>query len=140
MTDFDDTDDLLNQAGLRMTAQRQAIMRVLLTSNDHPDAEEVLRRARDFDASISQATTYRTLATLTERGVLRSHTFDSGVTRFELANRPHHDHIIDIDSGEIVEFVSHEIERLQQKIAAAHGYDIIAHRLELYCRKRPAGD
>ncbi|SMH53392.1 Fur family transcriptional regulator [Maritimibacter sp. HL-12] len=134
--DFGDCDKLLRLAGLRITPQRQAITRVMMESLDHPDAEQVLARARERDASISQATAYRTLAVLAEKGLILTHTFDGGVTRFELANRPHHDHIVDIDSGEITEFVSAEIERLQRRIAEEHGYDIVAHRLELYCRKR----
>jgi Fur family ferric uptake transcriptional regulator len=128
-------DDLIREAGLRVTRQRQTIVRTLIEADDHPDAEQVLSRARELDASISQATTYRTLAALSEKGLVRTHTFDSTAARFELAARPHHDHLIDVETGQIVEFVSAEIERLQKEIAAAHGYEIIAHRLELFCRK-----
>lgn len=131
-----DGDDLLRQADLRITAQRQAITRVLIESEDHPDAEQVLARALERNASVSQATAYRTLAVLVEKGLLRTHTFDGGATRFELADRPHHDHMIDLDTGQIREFVSAEIERLQRRIAEEHGYEIVAHRLELYCRKQ----
>lgn len=134
-TDTPEANGILREAGLRVTRQREAIARVLLEAEDHPDAEQVLARARVRDASVSQATAYRTLAVLAEKGLLRSHTFDGGVSRFELANRPHHDHLIDIDTGEIEEFVSAEIEQLQRQIAAEYGYEIIAHRLELYCRK-----
>lgn len=130
-----DVDDLLRDAGLRITRQRQAIARILIDAEDHPDAEQVLARARLHDPSVSQATAYRTLAVLSEKGLLRTHTFDGGVTRFELADRPHHDHMIDVDTGEIQEFVSSEIERLQRTIARDHGYEIVAHRLELYCKK-----
>ncbi len=128
-------DDLIREAGLRVTRQRRTIVGILIEADDHPDAEQVLSRAREHDASISQATTYRTLAALSEKGLVRTHTFDSGATRFELAARPHHDHLIDIETGRIVEFVSAEIERLQREIATAHGYEIVAHRLELFCRK-----
>ena len=128
-------DELIREAGLRITRQRQTIVRILIEAEDHPDADQVLTRARTLDASISQATTYRTLAALSDRGLVRTHTFDSSAARFELAARPHHDHLIDVETGQIVEFVSAEIERLQRDIAAAHGYEIIAHRLELFCRK-----
>ncbi len=128
-------DDLIREAGLRITRQRQTIVRILIEADDHPDADQVLTRARALDASISQATTYRTLSALSEKGLVRTHTFDSSAARFELAARPHHDHLIDVETGRIVEFVSAEIERLQKEIAAAHGYVIIAHRLELFCRK-----
>ena len=129
-------DAVLREAGLRVTRQRQAIVRVLFEAEDHPDAEQVLVRARDKDASVSQATAYRTRGALADKGLLHRHMFDGGVTRFELATRPHHDHLIDVESGEVMEFVSDEIERLQRRIAAEYGYDIVAHRLELYCKKR----
>ncbi|SLN15558.1 Ferric uptake regulation protein [Roseovarius albus] len=128
-------DQILRDTGLRVTKQRLAIVRVLFEAEDHPDAEQVLARARERDASVSQATTYRTLAALAEKGVLQTHTFDGGVTRYEVSNRPHHDHLIDIETGDVMEFVSEEIERLQRRVAAEHGYEIVAHRLELYCRK-----
>ncbi|MBA4783808.1 MAG: transcriptional repressor [Rhizobiales bacterium] len=131
-----ETAEILREAGLRITRQREAIASVLLEATDHPDAEEILTRARERDASVSQATAYRTLAVMAEKGLLRSHTFDGGSSRFELADRPHHDHLIDIDTGDIMEFVSAEIESLQRKIAAEYGYEIVAHRLELYCRKK----
>ena len=128
---------MLREAGLRVTRQRVAIMRVLLAAHDHPDAETVLARARQADPSVSQATTYRTLAALAEKGILRNHAFGgTGAARFEAETRPHHDHIIDIDSGRVIEFLSPQIEALQRQIAAAHGYDLVDHRLELYCRKR----
>lgn len=135
-------ESMLREAGLRVTRQRVAIMQALLASTDHPDAETVMERARHADPSVSQATTYRTLAALAERGILRNHSFGghalrgSAAARFEADNGPHHDHIIDIDSGRVIEFLSPEIEALQRQIAAAHGYDLIDHRLELYCRRR----
>lgn len=133
-------DELLRDAGLRVTRQRQAITRVLLTSGDHPDAEQVLTRARQIDATVSQATTYRTLSALAERGLVHTHQFRSGATRFEADDSRHHDHLIDVESGEVVEFVSPEIERLQHEIAAAHGYRILHHRHELYCQRIAADD
>ena len=130
-----EVDELLRAAGLRITRPRQAIVRVLIEAHDHPDAEQVLVRARAQQAGISPATAYRTLAVLADKGVLRTHTFDGSAARFELADRKHHDHLIDVESGEIREFVSQEIERMQKRVAAEHGYEIVAHRLELFCRK-----
>ncbi|MEM8575766.1 MAG: Fur family transcriptional regulator [Pseudomonadota bacterium] len=131
----DEGDALLKDASLRITKPRQAIARALVEAVDHPDAEQVLARARENDPSVSQATAYRTLAVLAEKGLLRTHTFDGSATRYELAKRPHHDHLIDVETGEVREFVSREIERLQARVAEEYGYEIIAHRLELYCRK-----
>lgn len=128
-------DDLLRAAKLRLTRPRQAIARVLTEARDHPDAEDVLNRARAVEASVSQATTYRTLAVLAEKGVLRTHTFDGSSTRYELAERAHHDHLIDVDTGEVREFASAEMENLQAQVAQDHGYEIVAHRHELYCQK-----
>ena len=131
----DQGDALLKDASLRITKPRQAIARVLVEAEDHPDAEQVLVRARENDPSVSQATAYRTLAVLADKGLLRTHTFAGSATRYELAARPPHDHLIDVETGEVREFVSREIERLQARVAEEHGYEIIAHRLELYCRK-----
>lgn len=128
-------DDLLRTAGIRITRPRQAIARVLTEARDPPDAEQVLARARTHDASLSRATAYRTLTVLTEKGLLRTHTFDGNTARYELANTAHHDHLIDVETGEVREFVSSEIGKLQARVAEEHGYEIIAHRHELYCRK-----
>lgn len=128
-------DALLKSAELRITKPRQIIARILVEARDHPDAEQVLARARVHDGSISQATAYRTLAVLADKGVLLTHLFDGRTTRYELADRPHHDHMIDVETGEVREFVSREIEQLQARVAADHGYEIVAHRLELYCRR-----
>lgn len=130
-----DLDDLLRKAGLRVTRQRQAILAVLAEAMDHPDTDQVLARARKLDPSVSQATAYRTLSALSEKGLLIAHSFDGTAARFELANRPHHDHLIDIETGEIREFLSEEIEQLQRRIAADMGYEITGHRLEIYGRK-----
>lgn len=134
--DDTDLDEILRKAGLRVTRQRQAILAVLAESMDHPTADQVLARARKLDPSVSQATAYRTLSALSEKGLLIAHSFDGGGARFELADRPHHDHLIDIETGEIREFLSEEIEQIQRRIAARMGYEITAHRLELYGRKR----
>lgn len=133
-------DDMLRGAGLRVTRQRQAIAEVLLRASDHPDAETVLDRARLIDPSVSQATTYRTLAALAERGYLRQHRFDSGPARFEAEPRNHHDHLIDIDTGEVIEFLSDEIEDLQRRIAERFGYRIVDHHLVLFGQRLGAKD
>jgi len=128
--------EALRAEGLRLTRQRRALLRVLSEAEDHPDATELHRRARDVDASVSLATVYRTLSVLEARGIVHRHAFEGAPSRFETADAPHHDHLIDIDSGEIFEFTSPEIERLQREIARRHGYEVVSHRLELYCRKR----
>jgi Fur family ferric uptake transcriptional regulator len=135
----DDLERALREAGLRATRQRSAIVRVLAEAQDHPDAPEVHRRARDLEPAVSLATVYRTLAALAERGVVHRHAFEGAPARFETADAPHHDHIIDLDTGAVVEFASVEIERLQREIARRHGYEVVSHRLELYCRKRGDG-
>ena len=129
-------DEAIQSVGLRVTRQRRAIYRVLADSGDRPDANEVHRRARVFDPKVSLATTYRTLAELADKGVVEKLTLEGEPSRFETNDTPHHDHIVDLDSGEVVEFISAEIEKLQRKVAWAHGYDIVSHKLQLYCRKR----
>lgn len=119
--------------GLRMTEQRRVIAQVLTRSEDHPDVEELHARASAIDEGISLATVYRTVKLFEETGILERHEFRDGRARYEDAEREHHDHLIDLDSGEIVEFVDKEIERLQSKIAERLGYRLIDHRLELYC-------
>jgi len=131
--------DALRSEGVRLTRQRMALLQVLGESEDHPDATELHRRAQALDESVSLATVYRTLSVLEDKGVVHRHEFEGAPARFETADVPHHDHIIDLDSGEIVEFASPEIERLQKEIAERHGYDVISHRLELYCRKTGRG-
>ena len=118
--------------GLRMTGQRRVIASVLSDSGDHPDVAAVHRRAQRQDPGISVATVYRTLRLFEEVGILKRHEFRDGRARYEDAERDHHDHLIDITSGEVVEFVSEEIEKLQNEIAAGLGYRIVAHRLEIY--------
>ena len=121
---------------MRVTRQRHAILSALAHAADHPTAEDLLARARRYDASVSLATVYRTLSVLEGRGAVLRNEFEGTGARFELANSPHHDHLIDLDTGAVIEFRSDSIERLQAKIAAELGYDIVHHRLELYGRKR----
>ena len=119
-------------SGLRMTDQRRIIAGVLQNADDHPDVEELYKRAAAQDANISLATVYRTVKLLEEAGILEKHEFGDGRARYETADREHHDHLIDIHSGEVIEFVDAEIEALQEKIAAKLGYRLMGHRLELY--------
>lgn len=125
----------LRAAGLRITAQRIAVLQVLATSEDHPDAAELHVRAKSQDPTISVATVYRTIGVLENAGMIQRHSFDGASARYERVDKLHHDHIVDLDTGEIVEFQSDLIERLQAEIAARLGYDVVNHRLELYCRK-----
>ena len=118
--------------GLRMTAQRKVIASVLDMSGDHPDVEELHHRAAARDAGISLATVYRTVKTLEEAGILEKVDFGDGRARYEDAERDHHDHLIDMESGRVIEFVDEEIEALQEKIAAKLGYRLLGHRLGLY--------
>ncbi|ARO15050.1 Ferric-uptake regulator [Ketogulonicigenium robustum] len=118
--------------GLRLTEQRRTIARILETADDHPDVAELHSRAVAIDAGISIATVYRTVKLLEESGILERHEFGDGRARYEDAERDHHDHLIDIHSGEVVEFIDPEIEALQEAIARKLGYRLIGHRLELY--------
>jgi len=115
-----------------MTEQRRVIARVLERSKDHPDVEELYRRASVVDEKISIATVYRTVKLFEEAGILERHEFGDGRARYEDAERDHHDHLIDLQSGEVIEFVDAEIEALQEKIAQKLGYTLRGHRLELY--------
>ncbi len=129
-------EDALRKRGVRVTRQRAAILKVLSGADDHPDATELHRRAKVIDDSVSLATVYRTLSVLEEAGIVHRHVFDGEPSRFETADAPHHDHIIDLDTGDVIEFRSREIEELQERIARQRGYEIVSHKLELYCRKR----
>lgn len=120
------------EKGLRMTEQRRVIARVLSLSEDHPDAEELHRRAAAEDPRISLATVYRTVRLFEEAGIIERHDFRDGRSRYEEATEDHHDHLIDLKSGEVLEFVDEEIERLQEAIARKLGYKLVDHRLELY--------
>lgn len=120
------------EKGLRMTEQRRVIARVLSLSDDHPDAEELHRRAAAEDPRISLATVYRTVRLFEEAGIIERHDFRDGRSRYEEVGDDHHDHLIDLKSGEVVEFVNDEIEKLQEAIARKLGYKLVDHRLELY--------
>jgi Fur family ferric uptake transcriptional regulator len=128
----DRIEKLCIEKGLRMTEQRKVIARVLSTSDDHPDAEELHRRAAEIDPKISLATVYRTVRLFEEAGIIERHDFRDGRSRYEEASEEHHDHLIDLKSGEVLEFVDEEIERLQERIAEKLGYKLVDHRLELY--------
>ncbi len=121
------------EKGLRMTEQRRVIARVLSTANDHPDVEELHRRAFAIDKKISIATVYRTVSLLEEAGIIERHDFRDGRSRFEQLSEDHHDHLIDMNSGKIIEFSDSRIEELQKEIAKKYGFNLIDHRLELYC-------
>ena len=118
--------------GLRMTGQRRVIARVLEISDDHPDVEELHARAAARDPRISIATVYRTVKLLEEAGILDKLEFGDGRARYEDAERAHHDHLIDVNTGAVIEFVDPEIEALQERIADKLGYRLVGHRLELY--------
>ncbi|APX70239.1 MULTISPECIES: Fur family transcriptional regulator [unclassified Brucella] len=130
-----DYEQELRRAGVRITRPRRIILNILSETDDHPDALEIFRRAVEEDDSISLSTVYRTMKLLEERGAIHRHAFAGGPSRFEQASGAHHDHIIDMDSGEVVEFHSDKIEKLQEEIARSLGFEIVHHRLELYCKK-----
>lgn len=128
-------DDIITRCeekGLRLTEQRRVIARVLDNATDHPDVEDLHSRAVAIDAGISIATVYRTVKLFEEAGILDKHDFGDGRARYETADRDHHDHLIDLNSGEVIEFVDAEIEALQERIAEKLGYRLKGHRLELY--------
>ncbi len=130
--DVSRTLDVLARAGIRMTSQRRLLLKLVETIRDHPDVDELYRRAQALDASISLATVYRTVKIFADAGILTRHEFKDGRARYEHAAREHHDHLINLRDGKVVEFRSPEIERLQAEIAARHGFRIIDHRLEIY--------
>jgi len=124
------------EKGMRMTDQRRVIAKVLSLANDHPDVEEVYRRSVDIDSRISIATVYRTVRLFEEAGILERHDFrvekGENRARFELVTEMHHDHLIDVEGGEVIEFHDSELEELQMRIAERHGYKLVDHRMELY--------
>jgi len=131
-TTLDRIEKLCADKGLRMTDQRRVIARVLSAATDHPDVEELYRRAALVDHNISIATVYRTVRLFEEAGIISRHDFRDGRSRYEEATEAHHDHLIDMKTGRVVEFIDDEIERLQSLIARRLGYKLIDHRLELY--------
>jgi Fur family ferric uptake transcriptional regulator len=128
----DRIENLCIEKGMRMTEQRRVIARVLSEAEDHPDVEELHRRAHAVDPHISIATVYRTVRLLEESGIITRHDFRDGRSRYEELRESHHDHLIDLKSGKVVEFVDKDIEQLQEAIAKRLGYRLIEHRLELY--------
>ncbi len=125
-------ENLCIEKGLRMTEQRRVIARVLSDALDHPDAEELYRRAAAIDPHISIATVYRTVKLFEDAGILERHDFRDGRSRYEEISESHHDHLIDIQSGRVVEFRNEEIEALQRRVAEELGFELVDHRLELY--------
>jgi Fur family transcriptional regulator, ferric uptake regulator len=122
------------QAGLKMTGQRKVILKVLTDSEDHPSVESVYERAKKIDVSISIATVYRTLSLLDEMNLVIRHEFQEGHSRYEL-NWDHHHHLVDLETGKVIEFQNIELEKLKEKIARDLGYELVDHRLELYGKK-----
>ncbi|MGH6956768.1 MAG: Fur family transcriptional regulator [Caulobacteraceae bacterium] len=129
---MDRLEQLCAEKGMRMTDQRRVIARVLSVAHDHPDVEELHRRAHAVDPHISIATVYRTVRLFEEAGILTRHEFHGGRSRYEEAPEIHHDHLIDMETGQVIEFVDEEIEALQSAIARKLGYRLVDHRLELY--------
>lgn len=125
-------EQLCQDKGLKMTEQRRVIARVLSEADDHPDVEQLYRRATKIDPGISLATVYRTVRLFEEASILERHDFGDGRARYEEAPTDHHDHLIDIQSGEVIEFTNPEIEKLQHRVAEQLGYKLVGHRLELY--------
>ena len=128
----DRIEKLCAEKGLKMTAQRRVIARVLSESDDHPDVEELYRRASKIDDAISIATVYRTVRLFEEANILERHDFRDGRSRYEEVTEEHHDHLIDVETGKVVEFVDPELEALQKQIAEKLGYRLVDHRMELY--------
>jgi Fur family ferric uptake transcriptional regulator len=124
--------ELCAERGLRLTEQRRVIAQILQDSSDHPDVEELHRRSSAIDSKISIATVYRTVKLFEDAGIIERHDFREGRSRYETVPEEHHDHLIDLKSGKVIEFHSAEIEALQEKIAREHGFRLVDHRLELY--------
>ena len=129
---MDRIEKLCIEKGMRMTEQRRVIARVVSASHDHPDVEELHRRAAAIDPGISIATVYRTVRLFEESGILERHDFRDGRSRYEAASETHHDHLIDVETGKVIEFVDDELEELQKRIAQRLGFRLVDHRMELY--------
>ena len=125
-----------HQKGVKLTEQRKIVAKVMSEANDHPDVDELYNRVSKIDSKISIATVYRTVKLFEESGILAKLEFKGGKARYEELNEGHHDHLIDIKSGEIIEFVDEEIEKLQKKVAEKYGYNLVDHKLELYGVKK----
>ena len=134
----DKLEQKFQKTGLKLTDQRKTIARVILESkeeygeSDHPDVDELYNRVMKIDPKISIATVYRTVKLFEESGILTKHEFKGGKARYEELNEGHHDHLIDVKTGEIIEFVDDDIEKLQKKVAEKYGYKLVDHKLELY--------
>ena len=122
--------------GVKLTGQRKIIARIMSEAEDHPDVDELYKRVTQIDPKISIATVYRTVKLFEEAGILAKHDFKGGKARYEEISESHHDHLIDVKTGEIIEFVDDEIEKLQKKVAEKYGYDLVDHKLELYGIKK----
>ena len=131
----DDIESKCIRKGLRLTDQRKLIAKVMSKSENHPDVDELYQRVNKLDSKISIATVYRTVKLFEEAGIVAKHDFKGNKARYEQASEEHHDHLIDINTGEITEFVNEDIEKLQKKIAEKLGYKLVDHRLELYGSK-----
>ena len=129
-------EDRCKQRGVRLTDQRKLIAKVMSQSSDHPDVDELHKRISKIDEKVSIATVYRTVKLFEESGIIEKHDFKGGKARYEQSSDIHHDHLIDVNTGEIVEFVDEEIEKLQKTIAEKLGYQMVDHRLELYGIKK----
>ena len=132
----DTLEELCKKKGVRLTEQRKVIAQVMASSSDHPDVDELHKRINKIDSKISIATVYRTVKLFEEAGVVSKHDFKGGKARYEKSPEEHHDHLIDVNSGEIIEFVDEDIELLQKKVADKLGYTLVDHRLELYGTKK----
>ena len=128
-------EDKCKAKGVRLTDQRKLIAKVMSEAQDHPDVDELHKRVSKLDTKVSIATVYRTVKLFEESGILEKHDFKGGKARYEQSPEEHHDHLIDVNDGKIIEFVDHDIERLQNKIAEKLGYKLVDHRLELYGTK-----
>ena len=122
--------------GVKLTDQRKIIAKVMTEANDHPDVDELYNRVSKIDSKISIATVYRTVKLFEESGIVTKHDFKGGKARYEQLMESHHDHLIDIKTGEIIEFIDEEIENLQKKVAEKYGYELVDHKLELYGIKK----
>ena len=122
--------------GVKLTEQRKIIAKVMSEADDHPDVDELYKRVSKIDVKISIATVYRTVKLFEESGIVTKHDFKGGKARYEELSESHHDHLIDVKTGEIIEFVDDEIEKLQKKVAEKYGYELVDHKLELYGVKK----
>ena len=131
----DKIDSMLRDAGIRVTSQRRTVIAALVQSHDHPTAEDVHARAKTVDRSVSFATVYRALATLVDAAIVQRISFDDGPSRFEMAPKTEHDHLVDVDNGEVLELASEELAALRSRLAAELGYEILSHHSVLRVRK-----